>query len=151
MENHNTSFLSATHKKFAAYKTLNEQSGPEQARIEMLKLFADEQINHMMPFIAKATLAEGVSLAIPFFKSIGMEMIVVDISNNGTDAALEIHKHCPYMKIAGKYGFATPCHIFCEIEMDVTLRAFPSIKAEIISRMAYDSSVCIFKYERRAR
>ncbi|MBV5327897.1 MAG: L-2-amino-thiazoline-4-carboxylic acid hydrolase [Chlorobium sp.] len=151
MNIHNTGFLAETHQKFDVYKKLSEQSGPEQAWIQMLRYYPDEQIKRMMPFLDKSSLAEGFALGIPFLKSIGIGAVVVDISNNGIDAALEIHKQCPYMKISKKYGFAEPCHIICEMEMEIIRRAFPGTKAEIISRKTYDSSICVFKYERRIR
>ena len=108
-------------------------------------------IKRMAPFVAKSSLAEGFKIGIPFFASMGMEMDIVDISNRGSDAALEIQKYCPYLEISKEYGFETPCHIVCEMDIEAIRRAFPEMNGEILARQAAGSSVCIFKYERPAK
>jgi hypothetical protein len=80
-----------------------------------------------------------------------MEMEVVDISNRGIDAALEIQKVCPYLEVGKEYGFDTPCHVICEMDMEASHRAFPEMKGEILCRQALGSPVCIFKYERPSK
>jgi predicted ArsR family transcriptional regulator len=150
MDIEHSKFLADTHLKFSKFKELSEQSGPEKAWEKMLEGFPEQQQHRMSPFIANATLAEGFSKAIPFFKSVGMEMEVVDISNNKMDAALEIQKYCPYLDISKEYGFETPCHVICELDVEATRRAFPEMKGEILSRQAFGSCVCLFKYERVA-
>jgi predicted ArsR family transcriptional regulator len=150
MENDHKEFLAAAHQKFAAYRELSEQSGPEQAWEKMLEGFPEKQKQRMTPFLAASTLAEGFTQAIPFFKSAGMDMQVVDISNRGTDAALEIQKYCPYLDISKEHGFDTPCHVICEMDVEATRRAFPEMNGEILSRQASGSCVCLFKYERSA-
>ncbi len=149
MEKDHKEFLAAAHKKFETFKALSEQSGPELAWENMLEGFPEKQKQRMTPFIAESTLAEGLTRAIPFFKSIGMEMEVVDISNRGTDAALEIQKCCPYLDISKEYGFETPCHVVCEMDVEATRRAFPEMKGEILCRQAFGRSVCLFIYERK--
>jgi hypothetical protein len=151
MENDNKEFLAAAHQKFATFKELSKQSGPDEAWEKMLKGCPDKQKQLMTPFIAEYTLAEGFRRAIPFFKSVGMEMEVVDLSNKGVDAALEIQKYCPYIPISKEHGFDTPCHVICEMDVEATRRAFPEMKGEIPSRQAFGSCVCLFKYERSTR
>jgi hypothetical protein len=150
MENDHKEFLAATHQKFSTFKELSEQSGPDQAWEKMLEGFPEKQKQRMTPFISESTLSEGFTRAIPFFNSVGMEMEVVDISNRGIDAALEIQKYCPYLEICKEHGFDTPCHVICEMDIEATRRAFPEMKGEIISRQAFGSCVCLFKYERSA-
>ena len=151
MENDNKDFLTATHQKFSKFKELSEQSGAEYAWEKMLEGFPEQQQHRMTPFIANATLAEGFTRAIPLFRSAGMEMEVVDISNRNQDAVIEIQKYCPYLEICKEYGFETPCHVICEMDIEATSRAFPEMKGEILSRQAFGSCVCLFKYERAAK
>jgi hypothetical protein len=151
MDTGNKEFLAATHLKFSKFKELTDQLGPEKTWEKMLEGFPEQQQHRMNPFIANATLAEGFTKAIPFFKSVGMDMEVVDISNNNVDAALEIQRYCPYLEICKEYGFETPCHVICELDVEATRRAFPEMKGEILSRQAFGSCVCIFKYERAAK
>jgi hypothetical protein len=148
MKTENKEFLAATHKKFATLKELVEQAGMNEAWEKMLVGFPEQQKKRMTPFLAAPTLFEGFTRSIPFFESVGMEMEVVDISNDDCDAVLEIQKYCPYLEICNEYGFETPCHVICEMDVEATHRAFPEMRAEILSRQAFDSCVCIFKYER---
>lgn len=148
MKNDNPEFLAASHQKFATFKALSEEFGAEQAWEKMLEGFPEKQKERMSPFLSEPTLAKGFTSAIPFFKLVGMEMEVVDISNNGIDAVLEIQKVCPYLNICKEHGFDTPCHVICEMDVEATHRAFPEMKGEILSRQVFGSSVCIFKYER---
>ena len=90
MGNDNNEFLMATHQKFSKFKELSSQLESEQAWEQMLEGFPVKQQQRMTPFIAKATLAEGFTRAIPFFRSAGMEMEVVNISNNNMGAVIEI-------------------------------------------------------------
>jgi predicted ArsR family transcriptional regulator len=150
MENDHKEFLAAAHQKFAAFRELSEESGHEQAWEKMLEGFPEKQKQRMTPFLAASTLAEGFTRAIPFFRSAGMDMQVVDISNREADAALEIQKYCPYLDICKEHGFDTPCHVICEMDIEATRRAFPEMKGEILSRQAFGSCVCLFKYERSA-
>jgi hypothetical protein len=151
MDNDNKAFLARTHQKFATFKALSEELGSEQAWEKMLEGFPEQQKERMTPFLAEATLAKGFTNAIPFFKLVGMEMEVVDISNNGMDAVLEIQKVCPYLEVCKEHGFDTPCHVICEMDVEATHRAFPEMKGEILCRQAFGSAVCVFKYERPAK
>jgi hypothetical protein len=150
MENDHKEFVAAAHKKFARFRELSKQSGPDQAWEMMLEGLPEKQKTRMTPFIAESTLAEGFTRAIPFFKSVGMEMAVVDLSNRGTDAALEIQRYCPYLDIGKEYGYETPCHVICELDIEASRRAFPEMSGEILCSQAFGSCVCLFKYERPA-
>ena len=79
-----------------------------------------------------------------------MEMEVVDISTPNTDAALEIQRKCPVLGISGEYGFARPCRVICEMDVEATRRAYPNMTGAILSTQADGACVCVFKYEREA-
>ena len=151
MDNKEMDFASATHLKFSTFKSLSEQLGPEEAWDKMVSDFTLQEKQRLGPFLTEPTLARGFTISIPFFKRIGMEMVVVDISNGGTDAVLEIQKVCPYLLICKEHGFPTPCHAICEMHVEAIRRAFPEMKGDIVSRLAFGDCVCVFKYERPAR
>ena len=151
MKTVNSEFIAAIHAKFSTFKKLSTESGESEAWEKMVTGLEAQEQKRIAPFLAKSTLAEGFTNGIPFFTSMGMEMEVVDISNRGSDAALEIQKYCPYLEISKEYGYETPCHIICEMDIEAIRRAFPDMKGEILSRQAAGSSVCLFKYERPAK
>ncbi|MDH6055265.1 helix-turn-helix domain-containing protein [Umezakia ovalisporum] len=135
-------------KRLQKYKNLAAEKGDTAAFEEMMEKYPEQQKALMGTFIEHNTLAKGFTQAAPLLRLMGFVMDVVDISQNGTDAALEIQRVCPVLSIAKEYGFDHPCRIFCEMEQEATKRAFPGIKAEILSKQAEGDCVCIFKYER---
>ncbi|MBM3163125.1 MAG: transcriptional regulator [Chlorobi bacterium] len=141
----------AARKKFSQFRALNLEHGEAVAWETMLEGFPELQKQRMGTLLALPTLFEGFRAAVPYFSAIGMEMDVLDISNRGVDAVLEIQRFCPYLEVCREYGFETPCHIICEMDMEASHRAFPDMKGEILSRQAFGSPVCIFKYERPAK
>jgi hypothetical protein len=151
MKNDNKQLLDAARKKFSRYRELRSQYGEEKAWETMLEGFPEIQKQRMGPLLALPTLIEGFMQSIPIFNTIGMDMQAVDISNRGIDAALEIQKVCPYLEVCKEYGYETPCHVICELDMEASHRAFPEMKGEILARQALGSPVCIFKYERPAK
>jgi hypothetical protein len=151
MQNANTELIDAAKIKFSKFRELIGQSGEETAWEIMLEGFPELQKQRMGPLLALPTLIAGFRLAIPAFNAIGMEMEAFDISNGDIDAALEIQKFCPYLEVCKEYGFETPCHVICEMDMEASHRAFPEMKGEILCRQALGSPVCIFKYERPAK
>ncbi|MBD6617678.1 hypothetical protein FNW02_18045 [Komarekiella sp. 'clone 1'] len=134
--------------RFIRYKKLVEEIGDEAAFEKMMEKYPQQQQALMGTFIDNNTLAQGFKKAAPLLGLMGFVMEIVDISQNGTDAALEIQRVCPVLSIAKEYGFAQPCHVFCEMEQEATKRAFPGIKAAILSKQAEGDCVCVFKYER---
>ncbi len=148
MKKHDKVFLDATHRKFADYRRLIEERGPEMALEDTIEESVPHQKELMTPFIGSSSLAVGFRRAIPFFEKIGMEMDVVDISGNDRDGVLEIQKYCPYLEICKEYGFETPCQVVCEIDVAAIRRAFAGMKADILARQAFGDCVCVFKYER---
>ncbi|SRR6266496_3755430 len=138
-------------RKFETFRNLAEQLGEEKAWEKMLEDYPERQKKQMGRFIDNVTLVEGFTKAIPVFKQIGMEMEVIDISNRNTDAALEVQRHCPVLQLCKEYGLDTPCRVICEMDVEATKRAFPGMKAEILSRQADGACVCLFKYEREAK
>jgi len=150
-KNANTELLESARKKFARFRELSNEFGEEMAWETMLEGFPELQKERMGPLLALPTLIEGFRKSIPIFNAIGMDMVAVDISNRDIDAALEIQKVCPYLEAGNEFGFDIPCHVICELDMEATRRAFPEMEGEILSRQAYGSPVCIFKYERPAK
>jgi hypothetical protein len=148
MQNADTELMGSARKKFAQFRELSEQHGESVAWETMLEGYPELQKQRMGPMLALPTLAEAFRAAIPFFEAAGMKMDVVDISNRGIDAALEIQRLCPYLEVCREYGFDTPCRVICELDMEASHRAFREMKGEILCRQALGSPVCIFKYER---
>lgn len=148
MQNANTELIESARKKFSRFRELSGQYGESVAWETMLEGFPEIQKQRMGPLLTLPTLAKAFREAIPQFKTIGMEMDVMDISSRGIDAVLEIQRICPWLEVCREYGFETPCHVICELDMEATRRAFPEMKGEILSRIAFSSPVCIFKYER---
>ncbi|MEA5515051.1 hypothetical protein [Nodularia sp. UHCC 0506] len=135
-------------KRFQKYKNLVAEKGEAAAFEQMMEKYPEQQKALMGTFIDHNTLAKGFTQAAPLLSLMGFEMDVVDVSQNGTDAALEIQRICPVLSIAKEYGFDSPCRVFCEMEQEATRRAFPGIKAAILSKQAEGDCVCVFKYER---
>ncbi|WP_414551159.1 hypothetical protein [Anabaena sp. CCY 0017] len=137
-------------KRFQKYKNLVAEKGEAAAFEQMMEKYPEQQKALMGTFIDHNTLAKGFTQAAPLLGLMGFVMDVVDVSQNGTDAALEIQRICPVLSIAKEYGFDSPCRVFCEMEQEATRRAFPGIKAAILSKQAEGDCVCVFKYERNA-
>jgi predicted ArsR family transcriptional regulator len=137
-------------KRFVRYKKLIEELGEEQAYEAMLEKYPQQQKALMGTFIDHASLAEGFTKAIPLLGLMGFQTEIIDVSQNGIDATLEIQKVCPFLGLDQEYGFKTPCRLFCEMEQEAARRAFPGLKAEILSKKAEGACVCVFKYERAA-
>ncbi|EAW43258.1 hypothetical protein PN465_13480 [Nodularia spumigena CS-584] len=137
-------------KRFQKYKNLVAEKGEAAAFEQMMEKYPEQQKALMGTFIDHNTLAKGFTQAAPLLGLMGFVMDVVDVSQNGTDAALEIQRVCPVLSIAKEYGFDSPCRVFCEMEQEATRRAFPGIKAAILSKQAEGDCVCVFKYERNA-
>lgn len=135
-------------KRLQRYKSLVAEKGDAAAFEEMMAKYPEQQKALMGTFIEHNTLAQGFTQAAPLLRLMGFVMDVVDISQNGTDAALEIQRVCPFLSLAQEYGFESPCRVFCEMEQEATRRAFPGIKAAILSKQAEGDCVCVFKYER---
>jgi predicted ArsR family transcriptional regulator len=140
--------IESARRKFTRFRELSENYGEAVAWKTMLEGFPELQKERMGPMLAMPTLAEAFRAAVPVFEAIGMKMDVVDISNRGIDAVLEIQRICPWLEVCREFGFDTPCHVICELDMAATHLAFPEMKGEILTRIAHGSPVCIFKYER---
>ncbi|MFN6567759.1 hypothetical protein [Dendronalium sp. ChiSLP03b] len=134
--------------RFKRYRNLVEELGDEAAFEKMMEKYPEQQKALMGTFIENNTLAQGFKKAAPLLGLMGFVMEIVDVSQNEIDAALEIQRVCPVLAIAKEYGFDNPCRVFCEMEQEATRRAFPGMKAAILSKQAEGSCVCVFKYER---
>ena len=137
--------------RFIRYKKLVEKMGEAAAYEKMLEKYPEQQKALMGAFIDNDTIAEGFKKSIPLLRLMGFITEIVDISQNGMDAALEIQRVCPALNLAKEYGFDTPCHVLCEMEQEAARRAFPGMKASIMSKQAEGDCACVFKYERPAQ
>ncbi len=137
-------------ERFEQFAELREQHGTERALEMMMNGHAEVQKKLMEPLIRGAPLAEAFYKAIPIFEQLGMKMDVVDISNKGKDAVLEIQRICPYALLAKQFGLQTPCQITCDMDVEAIQQAFPQIQGRILSKLAQGDCVCLFKYERDA-
>ena len=138
-------------RKFEQFNQLKKELGEEKSWEKIFEGYPERQRKKMGQFIDNNTLAEGFSKAIPYYKQIGMDMEVIDISNNGIDAVLEIQKTCPVLSVSKEYGFDKPCDLICALDVRATREAFPGMKGEILSAQAAGESVCLFKYEREKK
>ena len=138
-------------KKFEQFKKLKEEFGEEKAWEKMFEGYPERQKKLMGPYIENNTLAVGFSKAIPEYRKIGMEMEVVDISNKGMDAVLEIQKVCPVLSYCKEYGFDKPCALICEMDGRASKIAFPELKGEFLCTQVDGACACVFKYERKAK
>lgn len=143
--------LNMFRNRFALYRKLVDEIGENAAYEKMIEAYPKQQKAFMGAFIDNTTLDKGFTEAIPLFRLMGFTMEVIDISQNGKDAVLEIQRVCPILSLAKEYGFDSPCRLFCEMEQDATKRAFPGIKATIISNQSQGDCICVFKYERPAK
>ena len=136
--------------RFEQFDQLRAKYGTAQA-IEMLRASLPERQKTLMsPFITGVPLAEGFRRSIPIFEQLGMEMEVVELSNQDKDAVLEIQRVCPYRELAAEFGLSSPCQITCDLEVEAIQQAFPDLKGRILSKLARGDCVCLFKYERES-
>lgn len=138
-------------KRFETFKKLAVEMGEKKAWEKMFEGYPENHKKMMGQFIDNDTLAGGFRKAIPDFKKGGWEMEVVDISNKGMDAVIEIQKICPALYICKEYGYEKPCFLVCEMDGEATKKVFPDMKGEILCRQADGACVCVFKYERKAK
>lgn len=143
--------LNMFRNRFATYQKLAAEVGDDVAFEKMMEAYPRQQKAFMGAFIDNTTLAQGFTDAIPIFRIMGFTMEVVDISQGGQDAVLEIQRVCPVLSLAKEYGLDSPCRALCDMEQEATRRAFPGIKAAILSRQSQGDCVCMFKYERPAQ
>lgn len=134
--------------RFIRYRKLIEEIGEEAAYEKMLEKYPEQQKALMGAFIDNDTIANGFKKSIPLLAPIGFITEIVDVSQDGRDAAIEIQKVCPALSLAKEYGFNTPCHVLCEMEQEAARRAFPGMKASIIGKQAEGACACVFLYER---
>lgn len=135
-------------KRFIRYKNLVDEVGEVEAYEAMMEHYPQQQKALMGTFIDHSPLAAGFTKAIPLLRLMGFETEVIDISQNGIDAALEIQRVCPFMALAQEYEISSPCQLFCEMEQEAARRAFTGLKASILTSQQAGSCVCVFKYER---
>jgi predicted ArsR family transcriptional regulator len=145
--------LDMFRKKFELYRKILDESGEKKAWDALFDGYPERQRKNMGAYIAKHnSLAEAFTEAVAIYKQIGMEMQVVDISNNNMDAVLEIQRVCPALKfnLHGEFGFEKPCRVICEMDVAATNQAFADMhmKGSILCAQAEGSCVCMFKYER---
>ena len=134
--------------RFEKFAQLRDKYGTAKAIGVLRQGLPERQKTLMTPFIAGVPLAEGFRRSIPIFEQLGMKMEVIDISNQGKDGVLEIQRVCPYRELAAEFGLSSPCQITCDLEVEAIQEAFPDLKGRILSKLAREDCVCLFKYER---
>ena len=82
--------MQSMREKFATYQRVCTEAGPEKAQEALFAGYPERQRQMMGQFINGNTLAEGFRRSVPLFAQMGMVMEVVDLSNQGQDAVLEI-------------------------------------------------------------
>jgi predicted ArsR family transcriptional regulator len=145
--------LDMFRKKFELYRKTLDEAGEEKAWDTLFQGYPERQRQHMGAIIEKYnTLAEAFDSAVSLYKQLGMDMQVVDISNAGKDAVLEIQRTCPALQfnLHKDFGFEKPCHVICEMDIAATNTGFADVgmKGSILCSQADGNSVCMFKYER---
>ncbi len=138
-------------EKFETFKKLSAEMGAEKALEKMLEGYPEQVKKQMGQYIENDTLATGFAKAVPQFKTMGWEMEVVDISNKGMDAVIEIQKICPVLDMCKDYGLEKPCAVICDLDGRAIKQAFPDMPGQVLCRQADGACVCAFKYERKAR
>lgn len=137
-------------ERFVRYQELRAAHGDARAKELLLARETERERAQMGPLIRDRTLAKALTLAIPVFEGLGMRMRVVDVSNRGSDAALEIQERCPYAELAREFGVGRPCTLTCELDAEAVMRAFPPMRTKLVSCQADGDCTCIFKHERPA-
>jgi hypothetical protein len=145
--------LDMFRKKFELYRKVLDESGEEKAWDALFAGYPERQRQHMGAIIEKFnTLAEAFDSAVLQYKQLGMDMQVIDISNDSKDAVLEIQRTCPALQfnMHKDFGFEKPCKIICEMDVAATNAAFAdmNMQGSILTAQADGSCVCMFKYER---
>jgi len=138
-------------KKFEAYRKIMDEEGEQKAWDTLFEGYPERQKQNMGRFIDNNSLADGFTQAIPVYKQIGMDMAVIDISNDGMDAVIEVQRVCPVMEVAKEYGFDKPCKVICEMDVEATKKGFGNMSGGIIASKADGDCVCLFKYEREKK
>ena len=137
--------------RFVKYTKLAADIGEEAAFEKLMEKYPEQQRLLMGAFIDGTTLAKGFQKTIPLLRPAGFITEIVDVSQDGQDAALEIQRVCPALSLAKEFGFETPCRVLCEMEQEAARRAYPDMKASVMSKIAEGDCVCVFKYERSAQ
>jgi hypothetical protein len=145
--------LDMFRKKFEIYRKVLDEADDKKAWDTLFAGYPERQRQHMGAIIEKHdTLAEAFNSAVPQYKLLGMDMQVVDISNDGKDAVLEIQRTCPALQfnMHKDFGFEKPCRIICEMDVAATNAAFADMDmhGSILTSQVDGSCVCMFKYER---
>ena len=150
MDLENFDVIEAFKTRFATYKQIKDEKGEQAAWDTLFQGYPERQKQLMGSFIDNCSLSEGFKKAIPFYKQMGMDMEVVDVSNKGKDAVIEVQRTCPALTLCKEYGFEKPCRVVCEMDVEATKKAFvdDNMQGEILARQADGNCVCIFMYER---
>ena len=143
-------------KKLETYRRIADKDGEKQAWNALYKGYPERQRKLLGSFFKPGeSLAESFAKGIPMYKKNGMDMAVVDISNNDRDAVLEIQRICLILKhqLHEKYGVKDPCRVICQMDIEATEEAFADdhMKGRILAAQAKGDCLCSFKYERDSK
>ncbi|OLF15504.1 hypothetical protein [Actinophytocola xanthii] len=132
------------------YLELRERHGPAEAREIALSGLPERQAARLGPLIGSASLAEGLSAAVPGLAAVGITTDFVDVSTEAEDAALEIMLTCTCRVAAEGLGLAeTEAEpVLCELDLLATERAFPDLDVRVLARQTDRRNVCVFRFAR---
>jgi hypothetical protein len=137
--------------KLQTYLDLVDTAGENAAWEAALEGYPERQKAQIGALIDNGDLAAGLSKAVPMLAAMGIEMDIVDVSNDSVEAALEILKTCPCLEASEACDLPEPTSSLCRLDVEASRRAFPEMKVSALSRRVDDGScVCVFKYERAA-
>ena len=138
--------------KVRSFLELSRSTTEQEAFNRMMEGYPERQRQWFGELIGDGTLAEGFRRGIDRYREIGFEMEVVDISNDGMDAVLEIQRSCPVFETAREFGLPPRkvCFVLCDMDVASTNKAFPDWTVKTIARKVDGDCVCIFKHERKA-
>src|SRR4051794_16522775 len=151
MDDPTTSARTRFKNKLQTYLDLVETAGEDAAFEAALEGYPERQKAQIGALIDDADLAAGLTKAVPMLAAMGIEMDIVDVSNDGVDAALEILKTCPCLEASEACGLPEPTSSLCRLDVEASRRAFPGMNVSALSRRVDEGAcVCVFKYERAA-
>ena len=144
-------FRRTQRERLERYLRLSVERGPDAAREQLLEGYAEIQRAKMGPLIDGVPLIDGFTKAVPLFASIGVREEVVDISDETTDAVLEIALTCMCRNAYADAGLdpAAARPVLCELDFEASRRAFPEMSVGAECRQADGAELCVFRYARR--
>jgi hypothetical protein len=146
-------FRRTQRERLERYLRLSAERGPDAAREQLLEGYPEIQRAKMGPLIDGVPLIDGFAKAVPLFAAIGVREEVVDISDETTDAVLEIALTCMCRNAYADAGLdpADARPVLCELDFEASRRAFPEMSVRAERRQADGAELCVFRYSRQRK